>query len=123
MPRDAFSQDWALEHYRDYLYLLSRVGVNERLRALAESSDIVQQTLLKAHERIGQFQGTSEAEFRAWLRTILARQLTDLASRTGSESSPWRRYWISHGHAWSRGSPIKSARRASRQSGANSFSV
>jgi RNA polymerase sigma-70 factor (ECF subfamily) len=88
MPRDAFSQDRALEHYRDYLYLLSRVGVNERLRALAESSDIVQQTLLRAHERIGQFQGTSEAEFRAWLRTILARQLTDLARRAGQP------YWL-----------------------------
>jgi RNA polymerase sigma-70 factor (ECF subfamily) len=88
MPPDPFHQDWALEHYRDYLYLLSRVGVNARLRALAESSDIVQQTLLRAHERIGQFQGTSEAEFRAWLRTILARQLTDVARRAGQP------YWF-----------------------------
>jgi RNA polymerase sigma-70 factor (ECF subfamily) len=88
MPRDALNQDWPLEHYRDYLRQLSRIGVNARLRALAESSDIVQQTLLRAHERIGQFQGTSAAEFRAWLRMILARQLTDLARRAGQP------YWL-----------------------------
>jgi RNA polymerase sigma-70 factor (ECF subfamily) len=36
---------------------------------------------LRAHERIGQFRGTSEAELLAWLRAILARQLADLARR------------------------------------------
>ena len=83
MPRDASDRDWPLERYRDYLHLLSRVGLDARLRALADSSDVVQQTLLRAHERIGQFKGTSEAEFLAWLRAILARQLADLARRAG----------------------------------------
>jgi RNA polymerase sigma-70 factor (ECF subfamily) len=81
MPRDAPARDWPLERYRDYLHLLSRVGLDVRLRALADSSDVVQQTLLRAHERIGQFRGTSEAELLAWLRAILARQLADLARR------------------------------------------
>jgi hypothetical protein len=45
MPRDASNRDWPLEHYRDYLHLLSRVGLDGRLRALADSSDVVQQTL------------------------------------------------------------------------------
>ena len=83
MPRDAADPDWPLEHYRDYLHLLSRVGLDARLRALADSSDVVQQTLLRAHERIGQFRGSGEAEFLAWLRAILARQLADLARRAG----------------------------------------
>src|SRR5262245_60601652 len=83
MPRDAFDRDWPLEHYRDYLHLLSRVGLDRRLRALADSSDVVQQTLLRAHERIGQFRGSSEVELLAWLRTILSRQLADVARRAG----------------------------------------
>jgi RNA polymerase sigma-70 factor (ECF subfamily) len=83
MPRDDPARDWHPERYGDYLHLLSRVGLDARLRALADSSDIVQQTLLRAHERIGQFRGTSEAELLAWLRAILARQLADLARRAG----------------------------------------
>src|SRR3954471_2730346 len=83
MPRDISEGDWPLEHYRDYLHLLSRVAVDARLRALADSSDVVQQTLLRAQERIGQFRGSSEAELLAWLRAILARQLADLGRRAG----------------------------------------
>ena len=83
MLRDAFDRDWPLDRYRDYLHLLSRVGLDARLRALADPSDVVQQVLLRAHERIGQFRGAGEAELMAWLRAILARQLADLARRAG----------------------------------------
>jgi RNA polymerase sigma-70 factor (ECF subfamily) len=83
MPREACARDWHPERYRDHLHLLPRVGLDARLRALADSSDVVQQTLLRAHERIGQFRGASEAELLAWLRAILARQLADLARRAG----------------------------------------
>jgi RNA polymerase sigma-70 factor (ECF subfamily) len=81
MARNAVDRGWPLERYRDYLHLLSRVGLEGRLRALAESSDVVQQTLMRAHERIGQFRGASERELLAWLRAILASQLADLARR------------------------------------------
>jgi RNA polymerase sigma-70 factor (ECF subfamily) len=81
MSRDDPARDWHPERYRDYLYLLSRVGIDRRLRPLADSSDVVQQTLLRAHERIDQFRGTTEAELLAWLRTILSRQLADVARR------------------------------------------
>jgi RNA polymerase sigma-70 factor (ECF subfamily) len=77
-----------LDHYRDYLRLLSRVGLDGRLRTLADSSDVVQQTLLKAHERIGQFRGTCESELLAWLRAILANHLADLSRRAGQPH--WR---------------------------------
>jgi RNA polymerase sigma-70 factor (ECF subfamily) len=87
MPGDAPALDWHPERYRDYLHLLSRVGLDARLRALADSSDVVQQTLLRAYERIGQFRGTSEAELLAWLRAILNRQLADLAR--GAGQVPW----------------------------------
>jgi RNA polymerase sigma-70 factor (ECF subfamily) len=83
MTRDASDREWPLEEYRDYLYLVSRLGLDRRLRALADSSDIVQQTLLRAQERIGQFRGSGEAELLAWLRAILARQMIDLARLAG----------------------------------------
>jgi RNA polymerase sigma-70 factor (ECF subfamily) len=108
MTRDAREREWPLERYRDYLHLLSRIGFDARLRALAESSDVVQQTLLRAHERIGQFQGTSEAELRAWLRTILTRQMTDLARRAGQP------HWLSR-HSWDTALEQSSARLADEQ--------
>jgi RNA polymerase sigma-70 factor (ECF subfamily) len=82
MSRDASDRNWPLERYRDYLHLLSR-GLDPRLRALADPSDVVQQTLLRAHERIGQFRGTCEAELLAWLRAILSREMADIARRAG----------------------------------------
>jgi len=71
-----------LEHYRDYLRLLARLRLEPRLRGLIDPSDIVQQTLLKAHESLAGFRGRTDAELQAWLRAILAQQLA-LAARKG----------------------------------------
>jgi RNA polymerase sigma-70 factor (ECF subfamily) len=90
MSREASDRNWPLEGDRDYLHLLSRVGLDARLRALVDSSDVVQQTLLRAHERIGQFRGACESELLAWLRAILARQMADLARRAGQPHRVWR---------------------------------
>jgi RNA polymerase sigma-70 factor (ECF subfamily) len=74
-----------LERYRAYLDLLARAQLSVALRSQLGSSDIVQQTLLQAHRKRDQFHGRSEAEFRAWLRAILARLLVDAARRYGPE--------------------------------------
>ncbi len=70
-----------LESYRSLLRLLARSSLDGALAAKADASDLVQETLLKAHQRFDQFQGASEPELVAWLRRILARTIADLHRR------------------------------------------
>jgi RNA polymerase sigma-70 factor (ECF subfamily) len=72
---------WPVERYRQYLRVLARLQLDLRLQAKVDPSDLVQQTLLRAHERRAQFRGRTEAEFTAWLRQILAAQLAKALRR------------------------------------------
>jgi RNA polymerase sigma-70 factor (ECF subfamily) len=69
--------------YRSYLKLLASTCVDPALRGKADASDVVQETLLKAHRSFHQFRGATELEWIAWVRSILARSLTDLHRRFG----------------------------------------
>jgi RNA polymerase sigma-70 factor (ECF subfamily) len=66
-----------LEHFRDYLRLLAQLQIPARLRARLDASDLVQITLLKAHQSAEDFRGHTRAERAAWLRQILARTLAN----------------------------------------------
>jgi RNA polymerase sigma-70 factor (ECF subfamily) len=73
--------DRLLDSYRNYLRLLARTGLDASLQGKADPSDLVQDALLKAAQRFGQFRGASDAELAGWLRQILARCLTDFVRR------------------------------------------
>jgi RNA polymerase sigma-70 factor (ECF subfamily) len=66
-----------LESFREYLLLLARLRLPPRLQSKVGASDIVQQTLLKATQNIGQYRGQDESELAAWLRRILGNALVD----------------------------------------------
>jgi len=68
--------DHALDRSRSYLLLLARMQLDARARTKIDPSDIVQQTLLEAHAKQGQFSG-DEAGLLAWLRQALANNLRD----------------------------------------------
>jgi RNA polymerase sigma-70 factor, ECF subfamily len=76
-----------LELYRDYLRLLARLQLDPRLRGALDPSDIVQQTLMKAHENLKGFRGKTDAELQGWLRAILAQQLALIARKGGRRGS------------------------------------
>jgi RNA polymerase sigma-70 factor (ECF subfamily) len=63
-----------LNLYRNYLAILARVHIDTTLQAKADPSDLAQETCLQAARDFPQFRGSTEAEFTAWLRKILAHR-------------------------------------------------
>lgn len=66
-----------LDAYRSYLMLLTRLNSRNLASGHLDASDVVQQTLLKAHQALQEFRGTDSKAMGAWLRQILRRTLSD----------------------------------------------
>jgi RNA polymerase sigma-70 factor (ECF subfamily) len=74
---------WTLERFRAYLALLARLHLDPDLRRRIDASDVVQQTMLEAHQKREQYRGRSDAELAAWLRQILVHNLADVVRAQG----------------------------------------
>ena len=72
---DLVSLGELLQLFRNYLSVLASSQIDKRLRPRVSPSDIVQETMLKAHRAFGDFRGSSERELLVWLRQILVNNL------------------------------------------------
>jgi RNA polymerase sigma-70 factor (ECF subfamily) len=77
--RDALGS--AVELYRGYLMLLARTQIGRRLQGKADPADLVQEAFLEVHQHIHRFRVSTESEFLAWLRTILAAVISNHVRR------------------------------------------
>ena len=83
----------SLARFREYLHLLARLQIGPKLHGKLDPSDMAQETLLKAHQKIDQFRGSREGELAAWLRQMLSNNILDAARKldrrhAGLERSP-----------------------------------
>jgi RNA polymerase sigma-70 factor (ECF subfamily) len=83
MAHAAAGEPRPLEQYRDYLRFLARLQFDPRLRGQLDPSDMVQEALLTAHQKLDQFRGQTDAELAAWLRAILANHIAYAVRRFG----------------------------------------
>jgi RNA polymerase sigma-70 factor, ECF subfamily len=74
-------RDRLFEICRNYLGFAARAQVESWLRVKVDASDLVQQTLLEAHRDFANFQGDTEQEWLAWLRRIMAHNVSDFIRR------------------------------------------
>jgi RNA polymerase sigma-70 factor (ECF subfamily) len=72
-----------LNLYRPYLLATARARLEDRLKAKAGPSDLVQETLAEAHRAWDRLESKpqSEEELRVWLRNILLERLKALRRR------------------------------------------
>lgn len=76
--------DADLGRFRAYLCLLARTHFHPRHHRRLDPSDVVQQTLLEAHEKRAEFRGRSDAELAQWLRQILLHNVADAVRVVGA---------------------------------------
>lgn len=67
--------------YRAYLLKVAGNRVDPDLRQKMGVSDVVQEAMLTAHRILESFKGHTEAQWKAWLKTIVGNDIGDLQRR------------------------------------------
>ena len=74
---DDQARDELFAKCRNYVAVVARAQVESALRSKMDASDLVQQTLLEAHQGLDRFRGHTEGEWIAWLRKLLMNNAAD----------------------------------------------
>lgn len=69
------ARDELFRELEPYLKVVANQKFNQNLQAKLGQSDVLQQTMLNAAEKFEQFSGTTEGEFKAWLKQILVNEV------------------------------------------------
>lgn len=78
---DRSAENELLQKCRTYVSLIARAQIEGWMRTKFDASDLVQQTLLEAHQGFENFKGETEAEWLGWLRGILNHNTLDFARK------------------------------------------
>ena len=90
MPHETNDNE-LLESYREYLHLLGRTQLDERLAAKVDLSGVVQQTLLEGHQHRADWSGLDSSERSAWIRRVFTNNLLDEIRRYRTKARDARR--------------------------------
>jgi RNA polymerase sigma-70 factor (ECF subfamily) len=74
-------ESWRPERYRAMMRLWASITLPAELHRRVDPSDVVQEALLKAHQSRHEFGGTSQPQFRAWLRSIVVNEVRQAIRR------------------------------------------
>jgi len=66
-----------LEVFRPYLLYIANSDLDSQLKSKVAASDLVQESLLEAHQGFHGFRGRSYTELKSWLRTILHHNMAN----------------------------------------------
>lgn len=75
---DEVSRSQIIDSCRAYLLAIAQSNLDDQLRAKLGSSDIVQETCMKANAAFNQFRGRTYPELLAWMRQTLVNDLVDV---------------------------------------------
>ena len=77
--------DWPLDRYRPLLVLhVRQLRLGRLYQARFDTSDVVQESLVRAVKAFDQVRGRTEAELVRWLRAIVGNVLVDLVREHGA---------------------------------------
>jgi RNA polymerase sigma-70 factor, ECF subfamily len=113
MSTDSNVTDESIGRFREYLRRIAQAELGCQYMSKLDPSDLVQQTLLDAHQKLEQFRGTSDRERAAWLREIFSNNLADVFRALNRQKRDVSRERSSARlEAWLEGLPSPSVREA-----------